>query len=125
MASHDIIDFNYIQTMSDLALKQVLLLSQCAFNFIFKFFCVNFFNNFQSFLDYFAQALRYEYKNHGIVIQSLRPFYVNTKMTRYSKTLTSNGFLVPSAEVYARHAVATLGYSGRTTGYWPHTIQVA
>ncbi|XP_060561793.1 inactive hydroxysteroid dehydrogenase-like protein 1 isoform X2 [Ruditapes philippinarum] len=78
----------------------------------------------KSFLDYFAQALRYEYKNNGIVIQSLRPFYVNTKMTRYSKTLTSNGFLVPSAEVYAKHAVATLGYSGRTTGYWPHTIQM-
>lgn len=79
---------------------------------------------FQSFLDYFARGLKYEYKNHGIVIQSLRPFYVNTKMTRYSKTLTSHGFLVPSAEVYARHAVATLGYSGRTSGYWPHTVQV-
>ncbi|XP_053384919.1 inactive hydroxysteroid dehydrogenase-like protein 1 isoform X2 [Mercenaria mercenaria] len=78
----------------------------------------------KSFLDYFAQALRYEYKNCGIVIQSLRPFYVNTKMTRYSKTLTSYGLLVPSAEVYARHAVATLGYSGRTTGYWPHSIQM-
>lgn len=60
----------------------------------------------------------------GIVIQSLRPFYVNTKMTRYSKTLTSHSFLVPSAEEYARQAVATLGHSGRTTGYWPHTLQV-
>ncbi|KAL4225482.1 Inactive hydroxysteroid dehydrogenase-like protein 1 [Mactra antiquata] len=78
----------------------------------------------KSFLDYFARALQYEYKNHGIIIQSLRPFYVNTKMTRYSKTLTSHGFLVPSAEIYAKHAVATLGCSGRTTGYWPHTIQM-
>lgn len=79
---------------------------------------------FQSYLDYFARALKYEYKDKGIVIQSLRPFYVNTKMTRYSKTLTSHSFLVPSAEEYARQAVATLGHSGRTTGYWPHTIQV-
>lgn len=78
----------------------------------------------KSFLDYFARALKYEYKNHGIIIQSLRPFYVNTKMTSYSETLTSHGLLVPSAEVYARNAVATLGYSGRTTGYWPHTIQM-
>ena len=79
---------------------------------------------FQSFLDYFARALNYEYKNKGITIQSLMPFYVNTKMTRYSQTLTSHSFLVPSASEYARHAVATLGYSGRTTGYWPHTFQV-
>ena len=79
---------------------------------------------FQSFLDYFARALNYEYKGKGITIQSLMPFYVNTKMTRYSKTLTSHSFLVPSASDYAHHAVATLGYSGRTSGYWPHTIQV-
>ncbi|KAH3877530.1 inactive hydroxysteroid dehydrogenase-like protein 1 isoform X1 [Dreissena polymorpha] len=78
----------------------------------------------KSFLDYFAQGLRYEYKNKGITIQSLRPFYVNTKMTRYSKTLTSHSFLVPSAENFASHAVATLGHSGRTTGYWPHTLQM-
>ncbi|XP_052799770.1 inactive hydroxysteroid dehydrogenase-like protein 1 isoform X4 [Mya arenaria] len=78
----------------------------------------------KSFLDYFAQGLRYEYQDKGIVIQSLRPFYVNTKMTRYSKTLTSHSFLVPTAEVYAGHAVATLGHSGRTAGYWPHTLQM-
>ena len=46
------------------------------------------------------------------------------KIKCYSHALTSHGFLVPSASEYARHAVATLGYSGRTTGYWPHTFQV-
>ena len=78
----------------------------------------------QSFLDYFARALAYEYKDTGIVIQSLMPLYVNTKMTRYSNTLTSHNSLVPPAEVYAQQAVATLGYSDRTTGYLPHTILV-
>ncbi|KAK3591883.1 hypothetical protein CHS0354_005089 [Potamilus streckersoni] len=77
----------------------------------------------KSFLDYFAKALQYEYQNSGIIIQSLRPFYVATKMTSYSETLSSHSFLVPPATAYARQAVATLGFTSRTTGYWPHTLQ--
>lgn len=34
------------------------------------------------------------------------------------------GWFVPKPHVYARHAVSTLGISHRTTGYWPHTLQV-
>ena len=46
------------------------------------------------------------------------------KIKCYSHALTSNSFLVPSASEYARHAVATLVYRGRTTGNGPHTLQV-
>lgn len=79
---------------------------------------------FQSFLDYFARALDFEYRSKGIIVQSLMPFYVATKMTRFSHTLSNPGLLIPSAERYAESAVATLGYTSRTSGYWPHTIQV-
>lgn len=34
------------------------------------------------------------------------------------------GFLTPSASVFASHAVRTIGYTKRTTGYWVHGIQV-
>ena len=45
-------------------------------------------------------------------------------MTRYSSTLSSPNVFIPTATVYARHALATLGWSRETPGYWPHTIQV-
>lgn len=77
----------------------------------------------KSFLDYFARALDFEYRSKGIIVQSLMPFYVATKMTRFSHTLSNPGLLIPSAERYAESAVATLGYTSRTSGYWPHTIQ--
>ncbi|KAK3102348.1 hypothetical protein FSP39_010677 [Pinctada imbricata] len=77
----------------------------------------------KSFLDYFARSLQYEYKNTGVVVQSLKPFYVATRMTRYSKTLSKPSLLIPTADDYASSAIKTLGYSSRTSGYWPHTIQ--
>ncbi|XP_063400766.1 inactive hydroxysteroid dehydrogenase-like protein 1 isoform X1 [Mytilus trossulus] len=75
------------------------------------------------FLDYFARGLQYEYRNSGVIVQSLMPFYVATRMTRYSQTLSKPGLFIPSADTYAKSAIATLGYSSRTSGYWPHTIQ--
>ncbi|XP_062609753.1 inactive hydroxysteroid dehydrogenase-like protein 1 [Saccostrea cucullata] len=77
----------------------------------------------KSFLDYFARALNYEYRKTGIIVQSLMPFYVATRMTRFSQTLSNPSLLIPSAEQYAQNAVATLGYTTRTSGYWPHTVQ--
>ncbi|XP_033751461.1 inactive hydroxysteroid dehydrogenase-like protein 1 [Pecten maximus] len=77
----------------------------------------------KSFLDYFARAIQYEYQDHGIIVQSLMPFYVATRMTRFSETLSRPSIMIPSAADYARHAIATLGYTSRTTGYWPHTLQ--
>lgn len=38
--------------------------------------------------------------------------------------LPHNSLLIPSAQKYARRAIQTLGYSNRTTGYWPHTAFV-
>lgn len=76
----------------------------------------------KAYLDHFSRALHYEYASQGIFVQSLIPFFISTNMTKLSKELTQKKFLVPSAEVYAHHAVTTLGISRRTTGYWLHTI---
>ena len=70
------------------------------------------------------RALNYEYKSQGVTIQCLQPFYVATRMTGYSSTLSNPSLFIPTATTYARNALVTLGWSDRTTGYWPHTIQV-
>ncbi|XP_072045240.1 inactive hydroxysteroid dehydrogenase-like protein 1 [Amphiura filiformis] len=77
----------------------------------------------KTYMDYFSRSIEYEYKDKGIVVQSLLPSYVATKMTDFGHKTPKTSFLIPSASVYARHALATLGMSNRTTGYWPHTLQ--
>ncbi|XP_072163044.1 inactive hydroxysteroid dehydrogenase-like protein 1 [Diadema setosum] len=77
----------------------------------------------KTYLDYFSQALQYEYKDHGIIVQSLLPSYVATKMADFGSTVPHSRFLIPSASVYAKHAVASIGISSRTAGYWPHAVQ--
>ncbi|KAM8945933.1 inactive hydroxysteroid dehydrogenase-like protein 1 [Pelodytes ibericus] len=79
----------------------------------------------KAFLDYFSQALHYEYASKGIFIQSLLPFFVATNMiSQLNSFLIRESLLVPSAKDYGRQAVRTIGVSRRTTGYWSHAIQL-
>ncbi|KAK9531263.1 hypothetical protein VZT92_010698 [Zoarces viviparus] len=74
------------------------------------------------YMDHFSRALHLEYSGKGIFVQSLTPFQIASSERQPSSSLTP-GWFVPKPEVYARHAVSTLGVSNRTTGYWPHTLQ--
>ncbi|KAM4633092.1 inactive hydroxysteroid dehydrogenase-like protein 1 [Polymixia lowei] len=76
------------------------------------------------YLDHFSLALHLEYGGKGIFVQSLIPFQVASS-GQPASSLALGGWLVPKPEVYARHAISTLGISHRTTGYWPHTLQYA
>lgn len=123
------IKYSYkIKNLQNLVVNQAVLNVTQMFILLIGLYTINFvhivWSLFQSFLDYFARALDFEYRSKGIIVQSLMPFYVATKMTRFSHTLSNPGLLIPSAERYAESAVATLGYTSRTSGYWPHTIQV-
>lgn len=75
------------------------------------------------FIDYFTDALRTEYKNSNITIQSLCPYYVRTKINHFSSTLMKANIFVPTPERYAKSALGTLGIIDNTTGYWPHRFQ--
>ncbi|XP_041466532.1 inactive hydroxysteroid dehydrogenase-like protein 1 isoform X1 [Lytechinus variegatus] len=77
----------------------------------------------KTYLDVFSQALEYEYRNHGIIVQTLLPSYVATKMADFGETMPRSRFLIPSADVYAKNAVASIGIANRTAGYWPHAVQ--
>jgi len=68
--------------------------------------------------DYFSRALGYEYYKDGVVIQSVQPFYVSTRMTNFMKP----NFLVPDADTYVDHALKTLPFTTRTFGYWSHGL---
>uniref|UniRef100_A0AAV2KGE2 Inactive hydroxysteroid dehydrogenase-like protein 1 n=1 Tax=Knipowitschia caucasica TaxID=637954 RepID=A0AAV2KGE2_KNICA len=70
------------------------------------------------FLDQFSYALHLEYKSKGIFVQSLLPFQIAS-----IKENLREDWLIPKPQVYAHHAISTLGVSHRTTGYWPHTLQ--
>ncbi|KAL0967396.1 hypothetical protein UPYG_G00251700 [Umbra pygmaea] len=72
---------------------------------------------FTAYLDNFSRSLHHEYGCHGIFVQSLLPFHVA------AHGASASGWLIPQSDVYARHAISTLGISHRTTGYWPHTLQ--
>ncbi|XP_028154997.1 inactive hydroxysteroid dehydrogenase-like protein 1 [Diabrotica virgifera virgifera] len=77
----------------------------------------------KAYIRSFTMALRYEYRDSGITIQHLAPFFVNTKMNAFSNSLQKNSFLIPDAEGYARYAVMTLGKVDESSGYWTHGIQ--
>ncbi|UYV70750.1 HSDL1, partial [Cordylochernes scorpioides] len=76
------------------------------------------------YVDWFSQALRQEYSHQGIVVQSLIPSYIATKLVGFSNFLQKPGLIVPGADSFTASAVATLGVSDRTTGYWTHGLQV-
>ncbi|XP_070705600.1 inactive hydroxysteroid dehydrogenase-like protein 1 [Pempheris klunzingeri] len=77
------------------------------------------------YLDHFSRALHLEYSDKGIFVQSLIPFQIASSGRESSPSTASSaqGWFAPKPEVYARHAISTLGVSNRTTGYWPHTLQ--
>lgn len=70
------------------------------------------------YLDHFSRALHLEYSNRGIFVQSLIPFQIAS-----TRRNIREGWFAPEPEVYAQHAISTIGVTHRTTGYWPHTLQ--
>uniref|UniRef100_A0A8C5PD99 C-factor-like n=1 Tax=Leptobrachium leishanense TaxID=445787 RepID=A0A8C5PD99_9ANUR len=75
------------------------------------------------YLDGFSQTLQYILSHKGIFVQSLIPVYSALSLTSSRAGIQRFPLFIPSSETYARHAVRTLGFSNRTTGYWLHSIQ--
>ncbi|EDV25139.1 uncharacterized protein TRIADDRAFT_26050 [Trichoplax adhaerens] len=73
----------------------------------------------KAFLDFFSRSLNVEYNKDSIIIQSLIPGLICTKLSKVNKI----NLFAPSPETYAKQAVNTIGLCDRTTGYWPHELQ--
>lgn len=72
----------------------------------------------QAFVDKFTEDLSIEYGKRGIIVQSVLPGFVCSNMSKIKKPT----WLAPSADLYVKSALRTVGISRHTTGYYPHAI---
>ncbi|KAM6926181.1 very-long-chain 3-oxoacyl-CoA reductase-A [Lycodopsis pacificus] len=72
----------------------------------------------KAFVDFFSRGLQEEYRRQGIIIQSVLPFFVATKMTRIRKPTLDK----PTPERYVAAELSTVGLQGQTNGYFPHAV---
>lgn len=75
----------------------------------------------KAFVDFFSRCLHEEYKNKGIYVQSVLPFYVATKLAKIRKPTLDK----PSSETYVKSAIKTVGLQARTNGYPIHSLMGA
>lgn len=72
----------------------------------------------KQFVDSFSKAVATECKSEGVVVQSVMPFFVSTKMAKFNTSA-----LVPSPESYVRDCLRTAGRTNRTFGCLSHALQ--
>ncbi|XP_031563323.1 very-long-chain 3-oxoacyl-CoA reductase-B-like [Actinia tenebrosa] len=73
----------------------------------------------KAFVDFFSEAIATEYAGKGIIVQSVMPLYVATKMSKIKRP----SLFVPGPDDYARQALGTIGVEQRTNGCWSHSLQ--
>ncbi|XP_061396470.1 inactive hydroxysteroid dehydrogenase-like protein 1 [Musca vetustissima] len=76
----------------------------------------------KAYMRNFTLTLQHEVRPLGITVQLLSPFFVSTKLVDFSTWLRRGNLFVPTADVYVRDAIRTLGKVNVTTGYFWHTI---
>nr|XP_046912181.1 hydroxysteroid dehydrogenase-like protein 1 [Dermatophagoides farinae] len=74
------------------------------------------------FVEWFSQSLEIEYRESNIEVQTLIPNYIGTKMTGFSSLLQTRSLMYPNAETFTANAIATIGRSRLTSGYWFHDL---
>lgn len=72
----------------------------------------------KAFVDFFSRGLDAEYKKKGIIIQSVLPFFVATKLSKIRRATLDK----PTPERYVAAELNTVGLQCQTNGYLPHAI---
>lgn len=73
----------------------------------------------KAYVDFFSQALSHEYKNKGIIVQSLCPYFVSTKLSAVRKSMTT-----PTPNAYVSDALKTITTQPVTNGCLIHNLMV-
>ncbi|XP_028966547.1 very-long-chain 3-oxoacyl-CoA reductase-B-like [Galendromus occidentalis] len=73
----------------------------------------------KSYMEFLSQATACEYQNLGVIVQSVKPAFVSTKMSKIRKASLN----VPTPDAYVRQALTTVGLETSTYGYIPHKIR--
>uniref|UniRef100_A0A8C3YUL3 Very-long-chain 3-oxoacyl-CoA reductase n=1 Tax=Catagonus wagneri TaxID=51154 RepID=A0A8C3YUL3_9CETA len=72
----------------------------------------------KAFVDFFSQCLHEEYKSKGIIVQSVLPYFVATKLAKIKRPTWDK----PSPETFVKSAMKTIGVQSRTNGYPIHSL---
>uniref|UniRef100_A0A8C6TB72 Hydroxysteroid (17-beta) dehydrogenase 12b n=1 Tax=Neogobius melanostomus TaxID=47308 RepID=A0A8C6TB72_9GOBI len=72
----------------------------------------------KAFVDFFSQGLQAEYHSKGIIVQSVMPFFVATKLSKIRRATLDK----PMPERYVSAEINTVGLQTRTNGYLPHAV---
>ncbi|XP_047631901.1 very-long-chain 3-oxoacyl-CoA reductase [Phacochoerus africanus] len=75
----------------------------------------------KAFVDFFSQCLHEEYKSKGIIVQSVLPYYVATKLAKIKRPTWDK----PSPETFVKSAMKTIGVQSRTNGYPIHSLMAS
>ena len=73
----------------------------------------------KAYIDFFSRSLHYEVKPLGVHVQCQAPFLVATELAGVKET----SLFVPSAETYAKAAVADFFSGPVSVPYWPHAVE--
>ncbi|XP_007429327.1 very-long-chain 3-oxoacyl-CoA reductase isoform X1 [Python bivittatus] len=79
---------------------------------------LNLYSASKAFQSFFSQALGVEYKDKGILVQTVQPYFVVTKLSKLRRT----SFFKPSPEQYVKYALNSLSLETVTSGYPSHAI---
>jgi len=74
------------------------------------------------FIHAFTKSIALESIGSGVIIQEVGPGGVRTAMTQYVNPTVESQFL-PPADKFVSSALATLGHTSRTCGWWAHSAQ--
>ncbi|CAH1785960.1 unnamed protein product, partial [Owenia fusiformis] len=73
----------------------------------------------KAYMDFFSRALQAEYKSKGIIVQSVLPSFVATKLSKIRRPT----FFAPDPTTYVKGALSTVGVESRTFGCLSHAMQ--
>ncbi|CAG2117690.1 unnamed protein product, partial [Medioppia subpectinata] len=76
----------------------------------------------KAYMDYFSRALEAECRHTGVIVQSLIPNVVLTKMNANIREQPSMKRLYPTADEYVKQAIRTVGRQSRAPGCRSHCI---
>jgi len=73
----------------------------------------------KNFVDTFSKCLSWEYSQAGIIVQSVTPFFVVSKLSKMKRP----SLFVPTPENFVASQLKTVGKATATYGYLPHAVQ--
>ena len=79
---------------------------------------LNIYSACKAFMKMTSLALYREYKSSNLVIQTVTPFLVTTKLSRVRKSR----LFIPNVDQFIQHSMRTIGEYSNTTGYFSHEI---